>query len=926
MYKKINNEDEGYLMIIKIVTKPRNQNIDISTCEEEGQIYLYVNQKNCTMNEASNNFCQKCISEYGKYEIENKCYHKSEKFDNLYYDNQTQTWQNCDINNHNFICGICPKGTFIKEIFSDSSSQICEKCKIGEYNNITDSYKCQKCPKGYYSNITGQENCQKCPDGYSSVWDSSMCYRECKNGHYSNGEKCIEDILQCPEGMNYLNLDTGECKENASSYDFINYQYKIRGGENELNEEANKIFFDYKDFPDLLNELLSEKKIKIKGIDSTLLIGYESLLKIADISDISIDFGDCPKRVALNYSEKYGDNVVIKVIDLVFQGTRLVEYHFYDNKNLNKPLDINTCANNNITIVSPPFNASDYFQGLKDQEILQIIKDGHNIFDIYSCIYNNPCCPLSIKDKYDLTLKDRREVIYRKNITVCEDGCLYEGENLEILQVICYCQIKINNKIDKTELLKKGFQDIEYRSNYQVLTCIQLLFSSETLRHNIFFYLFILLLIINIKLIIITECFFLKDNLAKIIEYCKQYINEKVEKENKEFTKLKNIYLKILEDDEMSKNLQRCIRERIFNEVEQRKEEKKKREIINGITNKIKRNIQTLIREKKDNEDNYYIYLIYSFIKSERSNYVIGDELNGLDLAYYRNIENRKWYHIFFSLYINNYDFINTFLIYNCQKNFDNYTLKDYRFYTIKIMIYLNSSIISILINILFYNEKTMHKIYEDDGKYNILYRLPRIFISEAGMEIISILLGLLIDFQDNFIKLRNNMFDIDRIKQLNNNNNNNNNNNINILTLNDNKINTTEREENSMKVGTIEDIIDVKNNDAIKIRKSFRFNRIFFYIIVLIINIFGLYYISCFCAVYPHTQKHLLLDFISAIPMNLISCAIICFLNLILKVILIKVDYIKCTNYLYCFFNHFIVCFLIEKIIEYLLIKLISD
>ena len=41
------------------------------------------------------------------------------------------------------------------------------------------------------------------------------------------------------------------------------------------------------------------------------------------------------------------------------------------------------------------------------------------------------------------------------------------------------------------------------------------------------------------------------------------------------------------------------------------------------------------------------------------------------------------------------------------------------------------------------------NKILEDDGDYDILYRLPKIFISEGVMELISILLGLLIILKD---------------------------------------------------------------------------------------------------------------------------------------------------------------------------------
>ena len=75
--------------------------INISTCENEAEIYIYVNQKNCTINETtSNNFCQKCIPNYGKYI--NNCYEKSEKFDNLYYDSSNQIWNECETDKNTF--------------------------------------------------------------------------------------------------------------------------------------------------------------------------------------------------------------------------------------------------------------------------------------------------------------------------------------------------------------------------------------------------------------------------------------------------------------------------------------------------------------------------------------------------------------------------------------------------------------------------------------------------------------------------------------------------------------------------------------------------------------------------------------------------------------------------------------------------------
>ena len=45
---------------------------------------------------------------------------------NLYFENSSQKWKECETNKDNFICSICPKGTYIK----DASSQICENVQL----------------------------------------------------------------------------------------------------------------------------------------------------------------------------------------------------------------------------------------------------------------------------------------------------------------------------------------------------------------------------------------------------------------------------------------------------------------------------------------------------------------------------------------------------------------------------------------------------------------------------------------------------------------------------------------------------------------------------------------------------------------------------------------------------------------------------
>ena len=67
-------------------------------------------------------------------------------------------------------------------------------------------------------------------------------------------------------------------------------------------------------------------------------------------------------------------------------------------------------------------------------------------------------------------------------------------------------------------------------------------------------------------------------------------------------------------------------------------------------------NIKEIKRKEEVVNHNYYEYLIFSFPKKERNLFLIEEELNYLDFSYYRHIESRKWYKIFWSIFKINYD------------------------------------------------------------------------------------------------------------------------------------------------------------------------------------------------------------------------------------------------------------------------------
>jgi hypothetical protein len=273
----------------------------------------------------------------------------------------------------------------------------------------------------------------------------------------------------------------------------------------------------------------------------------------------------------------------------------------------------------------------------------------------------------------------------------------------------------------------------------------------------------------------------------------------------------------------------------------------------------------------------------------------------------------------------------------------------------------MNSLIISIISNLMFYSDKTMHKIYKDNGEYVFWYRIPRIVFSDAFMKLFSFLVfDLLINFHEKFIELKIDIktLENEKIELENKNINNtidNNNNKLNIIyntsnedilnektsTLKDTTPSNSARKllisdnqffksETLSKIDLNKDIISVEENESkikddkisindlsSKIEISFRRRRIFFYIIIFLLNIFGWYYISCFCSVYENTQKHLFKDFLFSIPFNFIICLITSSVFFIIKIFIIKGKYHRAKKWIISLINNDFFKFVFGEVIE---------
>ena len=177
-------------------------------------------------------------------------------------------------------------------------------------------------------------------------------------------------------------------------------------------------------------------------------------------------------------------------------------------------------------------------------------------------------------------------------------------------------------------------------------------------------------------------------------------------------------------------------------------------------------------------------------------------ELNNLDYEKALLIDKRSYLQYYWSLLKKKQLILFTF-----------YPAKDYNLVTIKIFLFLVSFSLYLTINGFFFTDDTMHKIYVDNGAYNILYQIPQILYSSVVSAVINMLLKILSLSEKNILELKQEK-DIDRIIKL-----------------------------------------------SKSIQKCIKIKFIIFFILGYIFMFFFWYFISCFCAVYTNTQIILIED-----------------------------------------------------------------
>ena len=137
----------------------------------------------------------------------------------------------------------------------------------------------------------------------------------------------------------------------------------------------------------------------------------------------------------------------------------------------------------------------------------------------------------------------------------------------------------------------------------------------------------------------------------------------------------------------------------------------------------------------------------------------------------------------------------------------------DYNSPIIKIDLFINTLVINLALNTLFYNDNIMHQIYITKGKFDLEYQIPKTLYST----LISIALNTILK----------------------------------LLALSNSDVISFKQNKDEKK--------DIKSKQKLFYKLKIKF--IFYFIISYILLFFLGYYICSFCAIYSNTQIHLIKD-----------------------------------------------------------------
>ena len=745
----------------------------------------------------------------------------------------------------------------------------CKKC--------SSKTKCLSCIDNYFlvSGICNlyNINCKTSPD-------NCRC-STCDIGYYFNNYQCLDCDSNCRTCSNKANYCTS-CDENKYLYEnsCLNCDESCNNtkiNETEINEKEEEIKF-YDEVIENINSLFTSELYDTSYLDS----GNDEVMEMEKIKIVLtttenqknnknenmtyIDLGQC-ESLLRDFYNITDDKLYMKKIDIIQDDMKIpkIEYAVYSRLNGSNLVELNLsiCQDSKISLLVP----------LEITESLDKLNTSSEYF-------NSICYTTTSENGTDISLSDRQKEYKEQNKAICQDECDLYNYNYTTKKVNCSCKAKqssvsfVDMKINKTQLYK-NFLDVENIININILICYKTLFTKDGIIYNIGSFIIITIIIFHIICIFIF-CFKqykILQNKIKHIFFAivksrkNKNTNKGLTKNDKDKNKIrhlrnnnKNINKKkintiktsnILKKDDNKKNIKsiqiknntkektdnsiieidnplqknyfnfinfknkkRNKSQKNFNNKNQNKKLQKQKKNNSMIKNLPKRGIR-----RNDGKGNKNINNINAkkYKKEKRKNLkkvldYIDEEINSLHYNLAIRFDKRKYCQFYKSLLKTQHDFIFAF-----------FQGDDYNSRIVKIDFFFVCFAIFYTVNGLFFDDNTMHKIYESNGSFDFEYQIPKIIYSSLISMVLNKIFGLLALSNNAVIKFKENKTKKDADKR------------------------KTSLEKN------------------LKIKFAF-----YFILSFLFLSAFW-YYIAMFGAIYKNTQMHLLKDTLMSFGLSLI-------------------------------------------------------
>ena len=203
----------------------------------------------------------------------------------------------------------------------------------------------------------------------------------------------------------------------------------------------------------------------------------------------SIDLGECESLLKAQENLTENDNLIVLKTDIKSEdlSSTYVQYEIYSPVTLSK-VSMEVCKDISIG-VSVPVSLDGSTLSIFDS----LSQSGYNLFNLNDSFYNDICSTYTTKDGTDLTLADRKNLIYDNNadISMCQDGCNLQSYNSTTRKAKCDCSVQKKETItditklsfDKKDLADSFFNALK-NSNFLVLKCYKLVFSKKGQTNN----------------------------------------------------------------------------------------------------------------------------------------------------------------------------------------------------------------------------------------------------------------------------------------------------------------------------------------------------------------------------------------------------------------------------------------------------------